>query len=357
MSAKTYPLFSPTNRCGIFHYVVRGDTLFEIIEATWQVCVDDPHEVIGIVHADNPHIKNPDLIYPGDLIFIRNANYFGPLGPGVCQDIKSTNQCFGRGSSTGKQIPTSLGHPIDWGSLSRTVVLGTAEDTVAMLQSRAGAAATSISRVRNAYLQRKAGEISAKAYTAIRKTELPSITSKLGPLEAKFLGGNAQGSVRAIADRGLSVGPLEAKFLGGNAQGSVRAIADRGLSVTQRAEPMLKQASRLKTVGGHLARAGVVLKAAPAVIDVGFTHHAVCTASTSKEKDRALLAGVGSIVAGGIVTVVLISNPVGWVAGIAIGVAAGAAGTLAGQLAHDQIGDQVEIVESIPISGGCSIYQ
>ena len=331
MPAKTYPLFTPPNRCGTYHYVVRGDTLFEIIEATWQKCVADPHKVIGIVHADNPHIKNPDLIYPGDLIFIRNSHYTGPLNAGVCQDIKKTNQCFGRGTGTKARITTSLGHPVDWGSLSRTVGFGVAEETTTMLQSRAGAAAKSITEVRNAYLNRKAGRISARDYTAVRKAHLPQIKSSLGPLEAKFLGGNAQAKVRA---------------LGGG-----------GLSTVQRAEPMVKQANRLKTVGTHLGRAGVVLKFAPAVVDAAFTHHAVCSANTSKAKDRALLAGTGSIIAGAVVTVVLVSNPVGWVAGIAIGVLAGAIGTFAGQLVHDQIGDQVEIVESIPISGGCSLYQ
>ena len=48
------------------HTVVKGDTMWKIA-VTYQVGLDE-------IKSSNPHIKNPNLIYPGDIINIPSAN-------------------------------------------------------------------------------------------------------------------------------------------------------------------------------------------------------------------------------------------------------------------------------------------
>ena len=349
------PVFVSPDGSIASYQVHPGDTIYKLIIASGTLSLLKPKYAIDLVMEDNPHIPNPDRIYPGQFVYIRNRNAVGnELAPIVKQDIFNTHAAVPDTGSLNFGGPAGSASKVNWAGLTATMAAAGSSGAHSQFTNifRIQEASDEVQSVINSYHEWKKGSKSKHAHYKGRKQSLAKISNHLNSLEETILKGKTENTMKMKSGR-------------------VAAGVDR-------TKPMVDQATKLKKIASHVKNGGRVLGAAGVAVDVGFAHHDVCVAPDTKSKNKAFVGGTGGAIgsiAGGAAgtaagTVVAVfffgSNPVGWVAGAAILTTAAVAaigggigsyvGSEASIAAYDATGSEYDIVGAIPISGGCSIY-
>ena len=336
---------------GALYEVKRGDTFYGLIKASGTLSLMEPKAAIELVMQDNPHIINADRVFPGDLVFIRSRNAVGKsLSSTTKVDIRAAHQEL---PSVARLNVGGGGPGINWAAMSATVSFAGSGAAAQQLSNIHSSAAKPVNEIIDSYKQWKAGEISRKAHYEARSGRIRAIKQHLGGLEKKVLGGPAGNSLRMTSGGGRGI--------------------DRTL-------PLKNQVARLSTTARNLSRGAAALNVVSVVVDAGFTHYAVCTADYRVGKNQAFVGGLGGTIFGGLAgagggavagtvftagfVFFIGSNPAGWVVGLAIvgGAAIGAGlgswgGSAAAVKAYDTFGNGYDVVDAIPINGGCKIWE
>ena len=326
---------------GGFYVVQPGDNLTRIIRRWGRMYLVREPVAVEIVARDNPHITNVDLIYPNDLIFLRNRNAVGNelLPPQTVMEIRETVVALG------KTVPTEL----SW--LARN------SDAVAVATNAAdgfGGAFEGLVSANKSALQGLAAEHAAYRASGVSRAGYRQFSASRANVLAKI-----------ERDFGRMAKPL----LGRTPKEAGRLAPGRSANPTAR---MSQSASRLGKVSTALKAGGLVVKAVDIGVTAEVTRQKVCAAPTREEKNRELVGGAGNVggsLAGGavgtavgtaVVAVALGSNPAGWAVVLIVGVGAAAGGYLGGKggeagakTVYDEVGNGYDLVEATRVEALC----
>jgi hypothetical protein len=154
-----------------------------------------------------------------------------------------------------------------------------------------------IAEIAENYNNYKADDLSKGQYDYRRKTLLNRLKAKLGPTNMLLNGGKSPHEVLRISRK-------------------------KGSAPTQ---IMTQQINRMGRLSKLASRGGVVLS----VAGLGVACHEIGNTDDKQQKNEILVESLGAVIGGaaygGVVTVLLIGTPIGWVAALAIGVGSVAA--------------------------------
>ncbi|WP_276680279.1 LysM peptidoglycan-binding domain-containing protein [Thalassolituus oleivorans] len=288
------------------HQVQAGETLSKIIvRYHGNLQADVLQSLISETMAANPQIKNPDLIYSGQLLQIpipasyvstETWSYKPPilkdlqpdyLGP-VCRD-------WNKATPQERSMMPSL---IDVSLATASAMAGGAD---ALLNSNKSL----ISKIAVSYEQYKQGAISKNQYDYIRKQSIDKLSENMKSTTRLFTGDKSVKEVLRISRTKGTVPTANIKYA----------------------------ASKIGDYGKAAAKGGLVLSA----ISLADSCKTIATTNSIKDRSIVLVEGLSStisgIAAGTAVSLILALTPVGWVAAIAIGIAIAAGAYATGKIA------------------------
>jgi len=309
-----------------FHHVQPGDTLSGIINAYYPDKKNKAQSQLQQVLIDNPGIKNPDLIKPGQLIVLRTAVANMCLTP---IDLKETNQVKYLWRTMDPKTKEAIK---ETSPIFNGLSLGLAGGGTALFTLN-NALSSNMSLLRgipDAYHEYKAGKISKYEFDKIRKLKLNQYTSNIGPAINKIIYGDQK-----VKD-------------------SFKLKPGRSLNATK---SMTQHMSKLTSISKSASNGGVVL----AGVGLAASCYQITKADTLPEKNEIAVKAISSTVTGafvgGIATILLVGTPVGWGVIIAVGVGTAitswGAGELAGSVYKSQFTD-TDVVNSLGISRVCN---
>lgn len=312
-----------------YEYRVRtGDTLGQII---YEMYGWTPHnqpatyrETVRGILAMNPHLSNPDSIRADDMLRL-------PDNPGSASLRRVGGaQYQGQEFVSDLQVPQSereqiaalawLAHNTNWLTIPGSIATGAGSNLLNPGNRQL------LTDIGDLYAEYKAGRISKSVYHSRRATKIAEFRRNIGPLE-RFL----------FPHNGV------AGALRGN-----RGLLPSTLTRTQ--------VARLRRLAGHARNGGLVL------MGVGITASCIQIAHTAdrSEKSQIFVETVASsaigVAAGGVISLLLASNPVGWGTAVVLAIGATGGSWLAGKggvLLYDAFGNQVDLVSGLGVDKVC----
>jgi|GEM_PF-771525 len=311
------------------HQVQAGETLSKIIvRYHGNLKTDVLQSLISETMAANPQIKNPDLIYSGQLLQIpipasyvstETWSYKPPilkdlqpdyLGP-VCRD-------WNKATPQERSMMPSL---IDVSLATASAMAGGAD---ALLNSNKSL----ISKIAVSYEQYKQGAISKNQYDYIRKQSIDKLSENMKSTTRLFTGDKSVKEVLRISRTKGTVPTANIKYA----------------------------ASKIGDYGKAAAKGGLVL----AAVSLADSCHTISTTDNPRERSvvlvESLMATAVGIGGGYAVTLLLVTGPLGLVAALAIGsvvaVTAYATGKAIGA-GYNKFGDG-DLADTLGISDACN---
>ncbi|MBN56322.1 LysM peptidoglycan-binding domain-containing protein [Thalassolituus sp. UBA3500] len=290
----------------ILHKVQPGDTLSKIL--LHYHSHQDRNKLQGLIAESmtaNPFIKNPDLIYPGQLIQVPvPATYTTP--PLVALNVPALklndSSCLGAICKNWNQATVE----------ERTLMPGLIE--LSLMGSAAVAEASDkwlttnsalIGQIPAEYEKYKAGKSTKGQYDYARKKIITQLEQNLKSATGLYTDGK-------------------------NSREVLRVSRTKGRAPTA---DIKAAASKLGSYGKAATKAGYVLGAA----SLGMTCHDIAREADPRKRSTLLTEGLTSTIvgtlAGAALTLFMVSTPVGWVAALAIGAAVAASAYGLGKLA------------------------
>lgn len=308
-----------------FHDVIPGDTLTEIINYYYPDQANRLQDQIKQVLIDNPSIKNPDVIKPGQLIVLRTASTSMCLAPIELNETNKVKQIWTTMSpETQKAIKQTspLYNGLTLGLAGGGTGLFTVEKT---LQSNM----TLLNGIPDAYRDYKLGKISKYEFDKIRNIKLNQYSKNIGPMLDKAIYGENKINNIFKLKPGRSLAPTKS---------------------------MLQHLTKLSKISKAASNGGIVL----AGVGLAASCYQVSQAETLTEKNEITVKALAStgtgVIAGAVATVLLVGTPVGWGVILAVGIGSALAswgvGEATGYLYKSQYSDK-DIVNSLGISKIC----
>lgn len=309
-----------------FHHVTPGDTLSGIINSYYPGQANRMQDKIKQILIDNPSIKSPDVIKPGQLVVLRTASSTMCLAP---IDLNETNKVkhlwAGMSPQTQKAVKETapIYNGLSLGLAGGGTALFTLEKTLKSNMSL-------LKGVPDAYHQYKSGTITKYEFDKIRTAKLNLYTKNIGPIINKGIYGDAK------------------------VKNAFRLPPGRSLNATK---SMTQHLTKLSTISKVATRGSVVLLGAGLISSC----YQVSKAETFTEKNVIAVETIAStgfgLVAGGILTVMLVGTPVGWgvilLAGIGSAYSSYKVGEAAGSVYKSQFSN-VDVVNSLGITSVCN---
>jgi F0F1-type ATP synthase assembly protein I/LysM repeat protein len=311
------------------HQVQAGETLSKIIvRYHGNLTKDVLQSLITETMAANPQIKNPDLIYSGQLLQVpipvsyistEVSNYKPPilkdlqpnyLGP-VCRN-------WNKATPQERSMMPSL---IDISLASASAMAGGAD---ALLSSNKSL----ISKIAVSYEQYKQGTISKNQYDYIRRQSIDKLSENMKSTTRLFTGDKSVKEVLRISRTKGTVPTANIKYA----------------------------ANKIGDYGKAAAKGGLVL----AAVNLADSCHTISTTDNARKRSVVLVESIMSTAVGAIggyaVTLMFVTGPVGLIAALAIGTAvavtAYTAGKAAGAIYNDK--SQGDLSDSLGISDACN---
>ena len=320
-----FSLPSPTQDL-YFHHVAPGDTLSGIINSYYPGQANRVQDQIKQVLIDNPSIKNPDVIKPGQLVVLRTASTTMCLAPIELNETNKVKHLWDiMNPETQKAIKETapIYNGLSLGLAGGGTGLFTLEKTLKSNMSL-------LRGIPDAYQQYKSGAISKYAFDKIRASKLDLYTKNIGPMIQKGIYGNAK------------------------VKNAFKLAPGRSLNATK---SMTQHMGKLKTISKVASKGGVALL----VVGLTASCYEVAHADTLTEKNEIAVKTISGTVAGlaatTLISVFLIGTPLGWgimlVAGVGTAVTSLVASEVAGGIYKSQFSD-VDIVNSLGISTICN---
>ncbi|MFK5913448.1 MAG: LysM domain-containing protein [Woeseiaceae bacterium] len=309
-----------------FHHVTPGDTLSGIINSYYPDQANRMQDKIKQVLIDNPSIKNPDVIKPGQLVVLRTASSTMCLAP---IDLNETNKVKHLWSVMSPQTQKAIK---ETAPIYNGLSLGLAGGGTALftLEKTLKSNMALLNGIPDAYHQYKSGTITKYQFDKIRTAKLNLYTKNIGPIINKGIYGDAK------------------------VKNAFKLPPGRSLNSTK---SMTQHLNKLSKISNAVSKGGVVL----AGVGLASSCYQVSQAETLPEKNEIAVKAISSTIAGAaigvVATVFLVSTPVGWgiilVAGAVSAVGSWGAGELAGSVYKSNFSD-TDIVNSLGITSVCN---
>ena len=320
-----FSLPSPTQDL-YFHHVAPGDTLSGIINSYYPGQANRMQDQIKQVLIDNPSIKNPDVIKPGQLVVLRTSSTTMCLAPIELNETNKVKHLWDiMNPKTQKAIKETapiyngLGLGLAGGGTGLFTLEKTLKSNMSLLNG-----------IPDAYHQYKSGAITKYEFDKIRTSKLNLYTKNIGPMIQKGIYGDAK------------------------VKNAFKLAPGRSLNATK---SMTQHLSKLKTISNVASKGGIVL----AGVGLASSCYQIAQSETLTEKNEIAVKTIVSTAAGAgagiIATIFLVGTPIGW--GIVLGVGAFSAlsswgaGEVSGYLYKSQFAD-TDIVNSLGISKICN---
>ncbi|MFT7682309.1 MAG: hypothetical protein ACI935_001780 [Moritella dasanensis] len=321
--------FNSVNSYQYFYPVINGDTLSQVLYKVYGMNdLRTMPEKIDKTLKLNPFIKNPDLIYPNQLIFLTPTPE--------------------KGMQTFQEQPREILAPLNkqWVELNEQeqdnfVVLSWLQNNWNFLSglggTTLGAGSTLLNRgnlqplknIATLYEQYKAGEITKNQYSYRRSLSLAKFKGQIGPFEKLLYGNKSPNEVIRIS--------------------RTKAIPATKL-ITGHVDELAKMSK-------WASRGGVVLS----VAGLGIACSQIASEENQHKKNEIFVESLGSFVVGGVTGVALAAvftlTPLGWGVALVIGATGVISSYLGGQGAkylYNAKGNGVDLVENLKIGAACS---
>jgi len=321
--------FNSVNNYQYFYPVVKGDTLSQVLYKVYGMNnLRTMPETIDKTLKLNPFIKNPDLIYPNQLIFL--------------------TQFPEKGIQTFQAQPREILAPLNkqWVELNEQeqdnfVALSWLQNNWNFLSglggTTLGAGSTLLNRgniqplqnIATLYEQYKAGEITKNQYSYRRSLSLAKFKGQIGPFEKLLYGNKSPNEVIRIS--------------------RTKAIPATKL-ITDHVDELAKMSK-------WASRGGVVLS----VAGLGVACAQIASEDNQHKKNEIFVESLGSFFVGGAVGATLAAvftlTPMGWGVALVIGAAGAVSSYAAGQGTkhiYNAVGNNVDLVGHLKIGTVCS---
>ena len=321
-----------------YNYIVKsGDTLSGIIHKMYGQSPSSPgyHQSLNFLLSLNPQIKNPNSIYPGNIIHLG-------LIPESHQKVgRVTAQSHTPLQPSGIKIPQNATpvkvSPQDadcfWAlawleNNSNDFVIPGSIMTGATSNLLSPGNTSLITKISDLYAEYKKGIITKGQYDYQRKVVLEQLKKNVGPME-KLLFGNK------------------------TAREAIRIARGGGVPTTAFIERNFQRLSRVASYGkyGGIVLTGVGLAASCAQI---------ANTKDKHEKNEIFVDTMASTIVGAgtgvLVGIFLVSNPIGWGAALVLAIGSAAVSYTAGKVAvatYDAFGNQIDIVNGVGVDKVC----
>jgi len=293
------------NNDTIFYQVKSGDNLSTIIKRYHgNISSQQQKSILKKILVDNPEIKNPNVIYPGQVFVMDIPQHYCAV-PGLPKApvIQTDEQV----AKVLKQILQKT-TPQENGLFSAIapIMLGTGSSSIMMIDQTFKSNAPLVSEMAENYNDYKVDKLTKGQYDYRRKTLLNRLKVKLGPTNFLLNGSKSPNEVLRISRK----------------KGSVPT------------QTMTQQINRMGTLSKLASSGGVVLS----VAGLGVACHQIANTDDQLQKNEILVESLGGVVGGaayGMVatlTVMLMATPVGWTAALVIGIGSVVSSYGAGQL-------------------------
>lgn len=275
---------------------------------------------------DNPSIKNPDVIKPGQLVVLRTASSTMCLAP---IDLNETNKVKHLWSVMSPQTQKAIK---ETAPIYNGLSLGLAGGGTALftLEKTLKSNMALLNGIPDAYHQYKSGALTKYQFDKIRTAKLNLYTKNIGPIINKGIYGDAK------------------------VKNAFRLPPGRSLNATK---SMTQHMNKLKTISKVASKGGTALL----VVGLASSCYDVSQADTLTEKNeiavKAISGTIGGLATTALISVFLIGTPLGWgvmlVAGVGTAAASLISSEVAGGIYKSQFSD-VDIVNSLGISTICN---
>ena len=308
-----------------FHHVIPGDTLSGIINSYYPNQINRMQDMIKQVLIDNPGIKDPNIIKPGQLVVLRTAPSNMCLAPIELNETNKVKHLWGlMNPATQKAIK-------DTAPIYNGLSLGLAGGGVGLfsvekaLKSNMGL----LNGIPDAYHQYKSGAISKYEFDRVRNTKLNQYSKNIGPILDKAIYGDNKVKNAFKLKPGRSLNPTKS---------------------------MTQHLTKLAKISNAASKGGVVL----AGVGLASSCYQIAKSDTLTEKNEIAVKTIAStttgVLVGAAISVFLVGTPIGWgvilVAGTVSAAASWGAGEVAGGIYKSQYSD-VDLVNSLGINNVC----
>jgi len=319
-----FSLPSPTQDL-YFHHVAPGETLSGIIKSYYPGQAVGMQDKIKQVLIDNPTLKDPNKIKPGQLIVFRTASNTMCLAPIELPETNKVKHLWETMSpETQKAIKETapLYNGLSLGLAGGGTALFTLEKTLKSNMSL-------LRGIPDAYQQYKSGAITKYDFDKIRSAKLDLYTKNIGPIINKSIYGDVKVKNAFKLAPGRSLNPTK--------------------SMTQHLNKLSKISKTASNGGMLLAGAGLAASC-----------YQISQTEAVTEKNEIAVQAIAStttgVLVGAAVSIFLVGTPIGWgvilVVGTISAAASWGAGEIAGGIYKSQYSD-VDVVNSLGINTIC----
>ena len=312
----------------IFYDVHAGDSLSGIIKKYYgSVTPPRRKDMISKILLENPEIKNPNLIYPGQILVIDIPQGYSAI-PGhlTMPTVAVDNETIDTLKDNLSKAPPEERRLV---SALAPISLGSGATTLDMIKHTFKSNTPLLADMAENYNDLNADKVTKGQYDYRRRSLISKLKSKLGPTSRLLYGSRSPNEV-------------------------LRISRTKGRAPTH----IIKhQANRMRNLSRLASKGGVVLS----VVGLGVACHEIASTDDKQQKNEILvesMGGVGGgILFGAVVTVLLVGTPVGWVAALAIGVTGAVASFTSGKVAghiYTTSGSKVDFVNDLGINRICN---
>ena len=308
-----------------FHHVTPGDTLSGIINSYYPAQAARLQDQIKQVLIDNPSIKNPDIIMPGQLIVLRTASTSLCLAPIDLNETNKVKHLWGTmNPETQKAIKETapLYNGLSLGLAGGGTALFTLEKTLKSNMSL-------LNGIPDAYQQYKSGAITKYQFDKIRASKLSLYSKNIGPIINKGIYGDAK------------------------VKNSFKLPPGRSLSPTK---SMTQHLTKLSKISKTAANGGMLLAGAGLAASCYQISQTEAITEKNEIAVQAITSTTTGVLVGAAISVFLVGTPIGWgvilVVGTISAAASWGAGEIAGGIYKSQYSD-IDVVNSLGINNFC----
>jgi hypothetical protein len=313
----------------VFYQVKSGDSLSAIIKQYHgNISLQQQKSILNKILADNPEIKNPNVIYPGQIFALDvPQNYCAfpglPKMPTIQADVQEVKVIKQTLQKTTVQESSLL-------SAIAPIMLGSGSSSMMMINQTFKTNTPLVAEMVENYNDYKANNLTKGQYDYRRNTLLNRLKTKLGPTNILLNGTKSPNEVLRISRK-------------------------KGSLPTQ---TMTQQINRMNRLSKIASRGGIVLS----VAGLGVACHQISNTDNNQTKNEILVESLGGL-GGGIVfgamsalTVMLMATPVGWTAALVIGAGSVLSSYGAGQLAknvYSTSGTHIDLASATKVAELC----
>ena len=313
-----------SHKNGVYYRVQSGDTLNGIIHDYYGITHNSDHYpyVISLLQALNPHVKDPDRIYSGNVLRLQPVD----LNVGVCRPVDfamSGNRAVITRLSNHRLTATEYGiaSQVSWLEQNHGFLKNPANVLLTTLEKITGnGQQTLLRKVKDSYKRYKGGEISKGKYDYQRRKSLKAFAKKAGPFEKLLF--NQQTTSQAI-----------------------RISRSKIIPATQVIDNQIGKITRIAKIAGG---GGVILGG----LGMYMTYREISHADDRQKKNEIFVEALGSLVVGtasGVLLLALVSGPVGWSVVLLVASSSVAAGWLGGKAVkalYDKYGNEYDMLQA-----------